>query len=283
MKSIILVLATIVSLRAHSQPDTEIYLFNLEKGPDGNYKIHSPINISNNEGYDNQPTFWSDGKSIIYSRNVNGQTEIARYFVGSGETKIITQTPQGSEYSPTPMPDGRISSIRLDTTGLQLLYAYDLSGKAEVLVEDLVIGYHAWVDKNAIAAFVLGEPNTLQYINLKSKKIKTIANTVGRSIHNVPDSKFFSFVDKKNEPWTIKIYHTKNDKSQYVTNVRAGAEDYCWTPSKDIVMGDGSTLWNWNGRTGWKMISDLAGYGLKRITRLTVSPDGTLLALVVEK
>ena len=96
-----------------AQPDTEVYLFDLKK-EEGTWQVSNPMNISMNEGYDNQPFFWPDGNSIVYARNENGQTEIARYFIGSKETFLITDTKQGSEYSPTPVPGGMsISRTRL--------------------------------------------------------------------------------------------------------------------------------------------------------------------------
>ena len=157
-----------------AQPNTEVYLMDLRRSSDG-LVIEKPTNISNNQGYDNQPSFWADGESILYARNVEGQTEIARFYLGSGNTMIITNTFGGSEYSPTLMPDGRISSIRLDTTGLQLLYAYTFRGLDEVLVPDLKIGYHAWLNDNEIVAFVLGDPATMQIIDTRDGKARVMA------------------------------------------------------------------------------------------------------------
>ena len=41
---------------ATAQTDTDIYLFDLTHTDDG-WSLTNPINISNNEGYDNQPSF----------------------------------------------------------------------------------------------------------------------------------------------------------------------------------------------------------------------------------
>ena len=43
-----------------AQEATEIYLFDLTE-QEGQISINNPINISNNEGYDNQPSFTEDG------------------------------------------------------------------------------------------------------------------------------------------------------------------------------------------------------------------------------
>ncbi|GAB4242132.1 MAG: hypothetical protein Tsb0034_19500 [Ekhidna sp.] len=267
---------------AVSQPNTEVYLFDLDLSNEG-APLSNPVNISENPGYDNQPSFWPDGKSILYARTIEGQTEIARYFIKGGKTKIITDTKQGSEYSPTPTPDGNISSIRLDTTGLQLLYSYDLKGRARVLVPDLVIGYHVWIAPNQLVSFVLGEPNTMQWINVETNEKKTLAENIGRSLHKIPNSKHFSYVDKSGDTWLIKSMNMTTGESTTLIETISGAEDYCWTPGGVIIMGKDSKLYRGMGEGEWQEFFDLETYGLGGITRVAVSPDGNQLVLVVNQ
>jgi hypothetical protein len=269
------------SFSSYSQPNTDIYLFDLNMA-DNIWSIDAPINISDNDGYDNQPSFWRDGESILYARTVNNQTEIARYFIESGNTAVLTNTLEGSEYSPTPTPDQRISSIRLDTTGLQLLYVYDFRGRNEVLVNDLVIGYHAWISVTQIVAFVLGEPSTMQIINTVTGNAEIVGENIGRSLHQIPNSKHFSYVDKSKEKWTINRMNPETRESFVLTPSIEGSEDYSWTPNNQIVMGKGSKLFLWEIDKGWKEIADVSKFGIDQITRLSVSPDGDKLVLVAE-
>lgn len=262
-----------------AQPNTEVYLMDLRRSSEG-LVIEKPINISDNEGYDNQPSFWSDSESILYARNVEGQTEIARYYIGSGNTLIITNTFGGSEYSPTLMPDGRISSIRLDTTGLQLLYAYTFRGLEDVLVPDLKIGYHAWINSNEIVAFVLGEPATMQIVDTRNGAARTVGERIGRSLHKIPGSPAFSYVDKSSEKWMIKSMDPESEQSQNLTSVIEGSEDYCWTPNEEIIMASGSQLYVWKKDSEWTPFADLSSHGISNISRLSVSPDGKKLVVV---
>jgi len=264
-----------------AQPNTDIYVMDLRRSSEG-LLIEKPTNISNNEGYDNQPAFWIDSESLLYARTVEGQTEIARYYFDSGNTLILTDTKQGGEYSPTPMPDGRISSVRLDTTGLQLLYAYTFSGDYEVLVPELVIGYHAWVNENQIVAFVLGDEITMQLINTKSNRSEIIGTNIGRSLHRIPGKNAFSFVDKNESPWMIKVWDVNTKKSQPIKEVIEGNEDYCWTPNGEILMANGAELHVWDGNSNWKKFADLSKLGISKITRVTVSPDGKKIAVAGE-
>ncbi|WP_462251938.1 TolB family protein [Ekhidna sp.] len=278
-KQLLTHLLTLSAIFLYAQPDTEVYLMDLRRSSDG-LVIEKPINISSNVGYDNQPSFWSDSESVLYSRNVEGQTEIARYYIGSGNTLIITNTFGGSEYSPTLMPDGRISSIRLDTTGLQLLYAYTYRGLDEVLVPKLKIGYHAWINSTDIVAFVLGDPATMQIINTKSGDARIVGENIGRSLHKIPGSPSFSYVDKSQDQWVIKSYNPENDSSKDLVNVLEGSEDYCWTPKEEILMASGSKLYVWKNQTSWTEFADLSTHGISSITRISLSPDGKKLAVV---
>ncbi|MEM9896595.1 MAG: hypothetical protein AAF789_09530 [Bacteroidota bacterium] len=284
MKTLISIFVFASSCFLLAQPNTEVYLFDISYDQKGLPKgVKNPINISQNEGYDNQPAFWPDGKSILYSRTIKGQTEIARYFIDSKKTEIITRTLQGSEYSPTPTPNGKISSVRLDTTGLQLLYAYDLDGNDEILIKDLVVGYHAWVSEDEIITFVLGDTITMQLVNVITNQNKIIGTNIGRSLHKIPNSNQFSYLDKSAEKWVIRARDAQNGMVESLTTPIQGSEDYCWTVNNEIIMSKENTLWIWRKGMEWKLFADLSNFGISGVTRLQFSPSGEKLVLVVNQ
>jgi hypothetical protein len=279
MKVTFISIALIFAIHVIAQPSTEVYLFDLSN--DG---LSNPLNISDNEGYDNQPSFWLDGKSVLYARTVNGQTEIARYFLESGKTIVITNTRQGGEYSPTNIPGTQdISSVRLDTTGLQLLYRYNLDGMSEVLVPNLKIGYHAWISQEELVTFVLGTPATMQLINTKTGNVRVLADSIGRSLHKIPNSTAFSFVDKSVEPWAISSMNPETNETKEIVRVLDGSEDYCWTSNGEILMGNGAMIYKMNEKEGWRPFWDLnKNFGIVgSISRMSVSPNLTKLLVVV--
>jgi hypothetical protein len=272
------ILLTFICLAGYAQPNTEIYLFDLSE--DG---ISNPTNISNNEGYDNQPSFWSDNGSILYARTVNGQTEIARYFISSKETIIISNTPQGGEYSPLKIPgDEAISAIRLDTTGLQLLYRYDLKGDWTVAVPDLKIGYHAWINSFELISYVLGEPATLQRINMSTGQVKILRTNIGRSLHKIPNSDGMSFMDQSVKPWKIYRLNPVSGAAKEICVVNGENEDYCWTSDGAILMGRDNKLIKYTTKNGWQPFADLSTFELTgSISRMATSPDGKQLTIVI--
>lgn len=277
-----------ISTSLKAQPATEVYLFELTK-KDGLYQISNPKNISTNPGYDNQPLFTPDGKSILYvGTQVDAQTDIMKYDIKSGKLERFNNSP-GSEYSPTITPDGKfISTIILEKSGQQLLWKYPIKGGDPlIVVDDLVIGYHCWIDNTSLLAFVLGQPQTLQYINLKTSEQKIVATMIGRSLHKIPgDGNDFSYIGKADQnKWEIVSLDINTMKTNYLAATPTGTEDLAWTPDRKILMGKGTELFLCDpfGDKQWKKIADLKNYNLNNITRLAVNPKGTLLSIVVQE
>ncbi|MBI2403751.1 MAG: hypothetical protein HYV20_13660 [Gemmatimonadetes bacterium] len=62
-----------------------------------------------------------------------------------------------------------------------------------------------------------------------------------------------------------------------------GTELYAWLPDGTLIMGAGSKLFTWASNGGrWVEVADLAAHGVVGISRLAVSPDGGMLAIVAE-
>ncbi len=268
---------------SYSQPATDVYLFDLEL-VDGTYQVSRPINVSDNPGYDNQPSFSSDGQYLYYtSWQEDEQTDLIEYEVSSGTKRRVTST-DGSEYSPTEVPGGDyLSTIRLERDGTQLLWRVPLSeGTESVLVPDRKIGYHCWLDKDAIYSFVLGDPNTFQRHDLVTGQHQVIDSNIGRSLHKIPGEEAISYISKKSDPWEVRRYSPNTGKTSSLAAAVENSEDLTWTSNGDIIMGSGSQLFVlMNGAKEWQLIADLSDHNLADITRLAVNPSSSSLAIVV--
>ena len=263
-----------------AQPATEVYVADLTLGP--LISVENIQNISQHEGYDNQPHFLEDGKSLFYVSQQGDQTEVMQFHLASAETIKLT-TSDGGEYSPTPMPDGQhFSTIILEKSGRQLLWQYQRDGSnPQVLVPDLKIGYHCWLTPHLIAAFVLGDPATLQLCDLKSGKNQVIASNIGRSLHKIPESDLLSYLDKSQEPWKIMSYDPSTGANVFMVMARPGSEDMVWSPDGTLFMAQGTKLYAWRqGDADWQLVTDLEGQGIKDISRLAVNSQGSKIALV---
>ena len=78
-----LALFILVGTVAFAQEGTDIYLFSF-KIDQNQFTLSNARNITNSPGYDNQPYFLPDGKSLLYSSDDGfGQTDIYRYNISA--------------------------------------------------------------------------------------------------------------------------------------------------------------------------------------------------------
>ena len=258
------------------------------KNERGGMRFSQPVKITTFAGYNNQPSFLPDGRSILYTSIRDKQADIYRYDIRSGATSQITNTPE-SEYSPTLMPDGKnISVVRVEADGTQRLWKFPLAGgqPSLILEQTKPVGYHFWIDDHTLALFILGakgNPNTLQIVDVPTEKAEIVAENPGRILRLIPHQNRLSFVHKiSDQEWIIKAFDLKTRNIATLTKTFPGVEDYAWTPTGMLVMAKDARLFKWNPAVDqdWQQIADFSQAGLKRITRIAVSPKGDRIAMV---
>jgi WD40 repeat protein len=283
---------------AQAPPDTEVYLARLTIEGD-RITVGAPTNISNSPGYDNQPSFSSDGASVYFTSArgekqagaAAAQMDIYRYVLASQRTEAVTRTPE-SEYSATVTPDGaRISVIRVEADGTQRLWSFTTGGNDPklVLTDIKPVGYHAWLDTSTLALFVLGQPATLQIADVRSGTAQPAARDIGRSLQRMPGGGV-SYVQRAGDAgartMTISSVKLENGKpvTAPITPVAPGASDeyVVWTPDGSLLMAAGGKLYSWRSGRDWTAIADLASLNLTGVSRLAISPKGDWLALVAQ-
>jgi hypothetical protein len=296
-----LLLASALAIPAAFQaapPDTEIFLVRLARDG-GALTLSAPVNISSSPGYDNQPAFTPDGRAILFTSGRGGtaaegrapQTDIYRYDLAARSIARVTDTPE-SEYSPTPMPDGRhISVVRVEADGTQRLWRFTMDGKEPALVLAGVkpVGYHAWATAEALALFVLGQPATLHLADTRSGTSEILASGIGRSLQRTPAGTI-SFVqrgaragDAEPPALTIMELDVATKTARPLVHAVAGAAeaDLAWMPDGTLLMARGDVLYAWKrGDADWTRAADLSTLGITGATRLAVSPRGDALAIV---
>jgi len=250
----------------------------------------APKKITEFVGYNNQPFFMPDGKSILYTSNRNKQTDIYRYDIQTGTTTQVTNTPE-SEYSPTLMPDRKnISVVRVEADGkTQRLWRFPLAGGApSLIVEDIKgVGYHLWIDDHTLALFIVagsGKPNYLEVYDLRTHKSEFVVENPGRILRRIPNQNKFSFVHKvSSDHWEIKAFDLRTRTSSSLITTVPGAEDYAWLPDGRLLLGKDSKMFVVVplSEKKWSQADDFAVQGLSGITRIAVSPKGDRLAMVV--
>jgi hypothetical protein len=268
-------------------PSTDIFLVEMT-GRNAEVKVGEPVNVTKRDGYDNQPMFLPDGRSLLYtSIREDRQADIYQYDIEKKSTTRITATKE-AEYSPTPTPDGKFMSVvRVEADSSQRLWKFPLGGGEPSLVLEAIkpVGYHAWVDENTVALFVLGSPATLQLADVRTGKAEVIVENIGRTLLRVPRQDKVSFVHRVSEnELIIKAFDVKTRQITSLISTLPGSEYYAWTPDGVLLMGQGAKLFKCEpGKdVEWQEFADFSKFGVKQITRLAVSAKGDRLALVAQ-
>ena len=278
--TILTLLAIIYS--GNSQSNTEVFLFDLDTN-NSQIQVKNGVNLSNNEGYDNQPSFLND-RYILFASTRNGQTDISKYDMRYDSKSWLNFT-EGGEYTPLKIPNKNdISAVRLDKDGKQRLYAYNMSnGESTELIKDLVVAYYTWFDDTTVVSAVIEDDLLNLFVtNTEMGTSRKYQTNVGRSFHKIPNSNLVSFISKTNEnQWQIKSLNPKTGVTKVIANTIDGVEDICWLDDKTILSGKDSILYKLTLRkdNNWKEVANLEANGISKITRLSANPDGTKLLI----
>ena len=218
-----------------------------------------------------------DGARILFAANHDGkQTDVYVFDRASGRVSQLTRTPE-NENSPTPLPagigePGGFSVVQSEMRPpdakpgpIQRLWRFNASGASpQLILADInPVGYHAWVDADRLALFVLGQPNSLQLASVKTGKGEVAANGIGRSLHRIPGTRLVSFVHQEaSKGFFIKQIDIDSKKIDTLTRVVEGntERDMAWTPDgKTILMSGGTKVFSWTrGGSAWTEVFDAA-------------------------
>lgn len=281
MKKTILILYTLIlSSAVFAQSNTEIYLVDISKLND-KIELNNLRNISNNKGYDNQPSFYDD-ETIVFASTRNKQTDISMYKIADKKASWICNTGFGSEYSPLKVSNSKsISAVRLDTSGLQRLYIYNVkNGKSKELIKDLKVGYHVWHNKDILVTTVLVEKGMdLALVNLKTNSTQKLHKNVGRSLHKIPNSGLISFISNQ----TLMSVNPVSGEVKSIMQLPLQVKDMCWLTETVILIPDGKVIAQFNISDGkLSILHNFKEDEINDISRIAVSSDGKYLAFVSE-
>jgi len=291
IKKTVTLILCIIPILSFSQAGTDIFLIDMQVKA-GKITLSNPVNITHRKGYDNQPMFAKD-KPLLYftaDRDSAANTDIQIYNYKTQASSFFTTTPE-NEYSPTLTPDGKfISCIIQRKSGAQDLGKYPVKGgPAVVLIDQLKVGYHAWIDNNQLLLFVLDDSahNSLHYYNLLTKEDKVIAKNPGRSLCKIPGQNAMSFIEKSAaKTGMIKRLDLATMQITDIGNTLPGQEYMAWTPNGLMIMSDGTDLFSSDpaNKSGWQKISfEQHDPAIRGITRLAINADQTKMAIVVKE
>ncbi len=294
IKQFVLLIFCALAIKAFSQvPTTDIYLLNM-KVKHGKYAFTSTQKISDWKGYNNQPYFTPNGKSIYYVSYRNKQSDIYRYDINTKTTTRFTNTPE-DEYSPKLTPDGKyISVVRVMKDSAQQFWEFPIDGSApERLASGCdSIGYYCWMDDNHLLLANVPEPMNLKLYFRSAGTVYGVSRSyfvgrnIGRSLQML-NNKYIAVlfiqkpIDKKDSiNWICSVDSKKNIKE--IIPTLPNCEDFALGPKSTLYMGKNGKLYKY--RIGkdkdWIEIADFSNTEYKNFYRIAISNKGDKIALV---
>lgn len=262
----------------------DIYLFDIS----GDFALVQQV--TDREGYDNQPAFTLDSQALMFSSDRAGeQTDLFRFRIADGQVSNLTNTPAENEFSPQPYGDDRFSYVLQEGNPYQHVWhrAYE-GGQAERLLTSYVpVGYYARNDTGVLfwgryAYSLFFEPTGVD-VGPGAGESLYVIDQAGRSIHAIPGSDHFTFVHKQSDwNWVIKRLDPASKTLTPLVSISTDNEDYCWHPDGFMITAAGTRLLQFQPGVDedWRDLALLEAPGLDKGGRCAVSPDGRFLALV---
>jgi len=279
----VLILSTSLPSTSIAQtPVTDVFIIQITEEVGVNV-FGPPKRISVHNGYNNQPAFTFDSRSVLFNADPAGNTDIYRYLIDTDTTIQVTYTSVG-EYSPTPVSDSSFVSVVVEPDGKQRLWEYSLNtSRSWLYVEERdSVGYFDILDDGQIPMFVLGSPPTLRIWNPATKTERLVEGAPGRSIRKIPGLDGFVFVDKSRPDRNLVVdVDPVTLQRQAIAQMPVGAEDLVWGLDGTLYASSGSTIYSYSSEADgiWKTVIDLSGFGLSNISRMAFSPDGRSIAV----
>ncbi len=283
-RAVLALLLLLPGLQSLAQvPETDLWLFSLEKKENVCQAVN-PLNITNRPGYDNQPAFTSDGKSILYvSIREDGQADIYRYDIKSKLQTNLTKS-KVSEYSPTILPDeSGFSAVVVEADSTQRVWNMGFDGSFMKFASDATdsVGYHSWLNADTLLYYKLTEPHSLHALNLKTGKDAWICDKPSRAFRKTGASSQFIYAIKTENALEFRVYKPATKESRVYATYPSPNEDFIWHPELGLVKAENADLLRFNERTGkWETLFSFAGAGIKKITRFAFDPKNKRLVIV---
>lgn len=268
----------------HAQPSTDIHLADLAVR-DGRLVVGTPVNVTDRDGYDNQPRFLPDGSGFLYASFRDGQIDIMRFDILTGTTTRLTNTPE-NEYSPSlPGEGSRMMVVRWPTdmsTGA--LWWFTPDGRPMEVAGGSVprVGYYTFVDEHTLALFINDSIQSFMLTDTRTGDTVRVGRDLGGSApRTIPGARAVSYLRRGADGarWLTRL-DVDSRESTPLVRMLDGVANYAWTASGTVIAARGATVYEWAPGGDWREVTTFTEPGLQDISRIAISPGGDRIAFV---
>lgn len=272
-------------LTTHAQwPVSEVFLCQV-KWNQKNVLVDNPKLLSgfNKNGYNNQPFFISYQEIFLTVNTDSFYTDIYQLNLDKKEFFQTTKTEKISEFSANLIPSqNHFSVVRIEKDGkTQTLWQYpmDRSNYGKNLFPALTnIGYHAWINTDEVAMFLVDSTFSLVIGHIKTGNIRKISQQTGRCLKS--KNGFLYFSEKEiSGLHRIKKYDPLEQTIVSITLLPEKTEDFEVLVNGNILFADKSKIIMIAPERpdNQQILMDLAPYGIQHIKRIASERDRIIL------
>jgi hypothetical protein len=265
-------------------PETDIWIFDVAKDKSGQTILKNGKNFTSRTGYDNQPSFSADGKTIYYSSvREDRQADVYCYELKSGKIKNL-YTSSESEYSPTPVKNGSVlATVTVESDSSQRIHFKDLRTGSDSRYEFDSVGYFLPLNDDTMIYFKLSNPHSLRFYCHSTGEDKYICSSPVRSI-KAKDRSSFVFGIKDSARVDFYVYDFLLRKAQKYGSHASDGEDFFWHPSWGLLKSQDALLLKYDALSQkWITLFDLSVWGLGKASRFAFSANNRNLIVVENK
>ncbi len=285
-----LALSLVVSTAAHAQPSTDIWLGSLDLSGE-RVAITDLVNITQRPGYDNQPAFFPDQRTLAYTTQRDGRPHAVLYDLATGSVRLL---PGARGFSPTPTDDGK----QLMVTFAGRVALHDLDGTLlRELTDTVRVGYYSRVDARTFVLFINDPERRIVVYDVDGNTLETLSRGAVTPLVKVPNENAYTFVaetgfpsaaaDQASGDRPIQLELRRLDLDQRRVQTIAAipfptSGHHAWTPRQTLLMASGSTIFEWSPTAPdtWKPVATLDDPDLHYVSRIVISPRGDRIAIV---
>lgn len=280
-KTMLAILAAAALPAAAQVLTTEVWLGPLDMR-DGRFVAGEMKNISNHPGYDNQPTFFADGKSLVFSSEADSVAETGlgiqaiRYDIGSGKVTKLTKV---RGFSPTPADGGKkFMTLREGT-----VWQYDLNGgNARALLPEVkTAGYFTRIDDEQWMLFMNEEQRHIAFWD--GKELHRLVPGAITAPYRIPGERAVSFVVQEGDAKKLMRLNFGEDHATLLATIpfKTGGH-HVWTSRGTLLLASGNEIHEWNPSKpdDWPVVHRFSEPDLQGITRIALSPAEDRIAVV---
>jgi hypothetical protein len=263
-------------------PDTDVWVCELRTAKNGSVTIEKATNITLRKGYDNQPCFSADAKSLYYSsvRDEN-QADIYEYQLRKKKIRRVTSTPE-SEYSPCPVPGSTLlATVVVEADSAQRIHwVSPLDGGHITKPDPDSVGYYCYLNSDTVVYFKVGSPAQIRLFIHHSGSDQWIGDQPARGIKATNRTGFYYGLKETNRIVYYR-YDLLRGKSLRYATAHESAEDIFYHAKFGLLSSHGTKIVRYDeAREDWADLFDLSRYGIKRISRFVFDSENKTLVVV---